>query len=236
MTDDQTHAEPENVPSLRSRAVRGSGRAVGWTFRLCMKLVLILMFVTGGLFIGGFLQFTNKVAKSEQPADVNPAQAIVALTGGSARIATALKLLADKKGTRLLISGVNAETQRADIQEMNAGHAALFECCVDMERVAEDTIGNAVETANWMRKHGFNSLIVVTSAYHMPRSLVEYSQQMPDVQLTPYPVPLDAISKQGWWKNAGTLRFMLNEYVKFVGARLRPYLRPQMFDALRGSI
>jgi len=236
MTNDQTHDAPENAPSLGRRAAHGSGRVVSWSFRFCMKLLLILAFVGAGLFFGGFLQFTNKIANSVQPADVKTAEAIVALTGGSTRIATGLNLLSRKKGQRLLISGVNADTKQEDIQKMNPGYAHLFDCCVDMERVAEDTIGNAVETEKWMRRHAFKSLIIVTSAYHMPRSLVEYSQQMPNVQLTAYPVLLDAINKQDWWKNAGTLRFMLNEYVKFVGARARPFLRPQMFDALRDSI
>ena len=89
---------PESLkkPSLGRRAVRGSGRLGSWIFRTLMKLVLIVLFIAVGLFVGGFLQFTNQVTDSVQPADGEPAQAIVALTGGSTRMATALELLQQK--------------------------------------------------------------------------------------------------------------------------------------------
>ena len=223
-------------PSLGRRAIRGGGRLTSFIFRTVMKLLLILVFIGLGLLIGGFLQFTSKVSGSVQPADLEPAQAIVALTGGSTRIATALELLSQKKGQRLLISGVNAETQKADIQAMHADRDELFDCCVDIERVAADTIGNARETAKWMEQNGYQSLIIVTSAYHMPRSLLEFKRQLKGVALTPFPVPLDSLNREEWWKNAATLRFMVNEYLKYLGARARDYVRPQTFDALRGNM
>ena len=230
------YPESTKKASLGRRAVRGSGRLGSWIFRTLMKLVLIILFITIGLFVGGFLQFTNKVTDAVQPADIEPAQAIVALTGGSTRIATALELLQQKKGERLLISGVNEDTLKSDIAAMHTDKAELFACCVDVERRAVDTIGNARETARWMKENGYKSLIIVTSAYHMPRSMVEFQRQLEGVTLVPYPVPLDSINKEEWWKNATTLRFMVNEYLKYLGARARDYIRPQTFDALRGNM
>ncbi|MEP0942661.1 MAG: YdcF family protein [Rhizobiaceae bacterium] len=223
-------------PSLGRRAARGTGRAGSWLFRFVMKLLLVTLFIAAGLFIGGFLQFTNKVADAVQPASIEPADAIVALTGGSTRIATALELLQQKKGARLLISGVNEDTLKSDIAAMHSDKADLFECCVDVERVAVDTIGNARETASWSATNGYKSLIIVTSAYHMPRSMLEFRRQMDGLKLVPYPVPLDSINKEEWWKNATTLRFMVNEYLKYLGARARDYVQPQTFDALRGNM
>lgn len=230
------YPESNKKPSLGRRAVRGSGRMGSWIFRTLMKLVLIALFITVGLFVGGFLQFTNKVTEAVEPGDIEPAQAIVALTGGSTRIATALELLAQKKGTRLLISGVNEDTLKSDIAAMHTDKADLFTCCVDVERRAADTIGNARETALWMKENGYTSLIIVTSAYHMPRSLVEFRRQMEGVKLAAYPVPLESINRDEWWKNATTLRFMVNEYLKYLGSRARDYIQPQTFDALRGNM
>lgn len=201
-----------------------------------MKLLLIAIFIGIGLFVGGFLQFTNKISEAVQPANVEPADAIVVLTGGSTRIATALELLTQKKGQKLLISGVNAETKTTDIQAMHPDKADLFSCCVDLERVAIDTIGNATETAKWVKQNDYQSLIIVTSAYHMPRSLLEYHRKMADTKLISYPVPLDLINQDEWWKNANTLRFMVNEYMKYIGARLRDYVSMQTFDAVRSSM
>ncbi|MEP1207172.1 MAG: YdcF family protein [Rhizobiaceae bacterium] len=223
-------------PSIGRRALRGGGKLSSWMFRTAMKLLLILVFVGVGLFIGGFLQFASKISDTVQPIDVKPADAIVALTGGSTRIATALELLSQQKGKRLLISGVNRDTQTNDIRAMHPENASLFDCCVDLERVAEDTIGNATETTKWVTKNGFESLIIVTSAYHMPRSMLEYNRLMGDITLTPFPVTLESINQEEWWKNATTLRFMVNEYLKYIGARARDYINPQTFDALRGNM
>ena len=105
------YPESTKKPSLGRRAVRGSGRLGSWIFRTLMKLVLIALFITIGLLVGGFLQFTNKVTESVEPTNIEPAEAIVALTGGSTRIASALELLQQNKGKRLLISGVNEGTE-----------------------------------------------------------------------------------------------------------------------------
>ena len=223
-------------PSLGRRAVRGSGRVTSWLFRTVMKLLLVAIFIAAGLFIGGFLQFTSKVSNAVQPVNVEAADAIVVLTGGSTRIETALELLSQQKGKKLLISGVNPETKAEDIQAMHSERADLFNCCVDLERVAADTIGNATETAKWATQNNYESLIIVTSAYHMPRAMLEYHRQMQGVKLTPYPVPLDSINQAEWWKNADTLRFMINQYMKYIGARLREHVPLTTIDAVRGSM
>ncbi len=221
-----------NSASLLRRSAVGTGRGFSWVFRVGMKLVLIGLFVAIGMFVGGFLQFTNKVASYELTENIQPADAIVALTGGSTRIAKALELLAMNKGKRLLISGVNENTNAEDLKSIHLGYAALFDCCVDMERVAKDTIGNALETSKWMAKLNYKSAIVVTSAYHMPRSLVELRNQLQGIKLTPYAIPLESINEEGWWQNVDTLRFMLSEYVKYLGSNTRYYVSRQNFDVL----
>ena len=89
---------------------------------------------------------------------------IVALTGGAQRIGDAIDLLAKGYGSRLLISGVNERTSRDEIARLNPGQRRLFECCVDLDYRARNTIGNAIETRRWIERHRFRSLIVVTSA------------------------------------------------------------------------
>ena len=222
--------------SVAHRAATGTGRGISWLFRFFAKLSLIVIFIAAGLFVGGFLQFINVVTSYDHDVVIEKADAIVALTGGSTRIATALDVLARQKGKRLLISGVNQETKIEDLKSINPTNADLFDCCVDIETLALDTIGNAVETSKWMKTHQFSSLIVVTSAYHMPRSLVEFRKYLPDANLTPHPVRLEVLSEDGWWKNTRTLRFMLAEYVKYLAANLRDYVSSDDFDALRSGL
>jgi len=235
-------AEPQPSDDMnegRGRKVaRGTGRGVGFLFRLFSRLLLVLIFIGVGLLIGGFLKFSDGVTSTEQVAvaQVPAADAVVVLTGGSARIAEGLDLIAAGKGKRLLISGVNEGTSVAAIKAINTEHAPLFDCCVDVERAALDTIGNARETAKWVSDKGYKSLVVVTSNYHMPRSLLEFRRAMPTLKIEPHAVILEPLARKGWWKNPETLRFLVVEYVKYVGAAMGEYLNPKTISALRGSV
>ena len=225
-----------NTRSLAKKVAIGSAGTVSWVFRKAVKLILIALFIAAGFFIGGFLQFSDKVTGYTTPANMEAADAIVVLTGGSTRIENALKLLAQKKGKRLLITGVNTATKMQDIRARSSVDPNLFNCCVDLESLAVDTIGNAEQTARWVEQFGYGSLIVVTSAYHMPRSMLEFRRQMPSITMTAYPVLLQSINREGWWKNPETLRFLLAEYIKYIGAKSRDYVNSQTLQALRSSM
>lgn len=151
-----------------------------------------------------------------------------ALTGGSERIIVAMALLSADKGQRLLISGVHPGTTRADVKALVRDPANRFDCCVDLDKAAQNTVGNAIETARWARRHGYRSLIVVTAQYHMPRSLFELSRAMPELSLTPYPVFPDEIHARDWWHEPLTLRLLVFEYTKYLVSRFRIGLADQL--------
>ena len=145
-----------------------------------------------------------------------PADGVVVLTGGEQRIREAVKLFSQGKARRLLISGVNRATSRDDLKRISGIDPVLFECCIDIGYEALDTIGNADETHAWARTWGFKRLIVVTSNYHMPRSLTEFSRAMPDVDLVPFPVLSRNYRAETWWLYPGTVRIVASEYLKFL--------------------
>jgi uncharacterized SAM-binding protein YcdF (DUF218 family) len=172
------------------------------------------------LFLAGFVVFANRVAKST-PAIVEHADGIVVLTGGSHRLAEAARLLADGRGGRLLISGANRMTSRDDLYRNSGISWDMFECCVDIGYEAQDTPGNAEETMQWAADKGFSRLIIVTSSYHMPRSLTELGRVLPDVTLVPYPVVTPGFRNGRWWLDVATARILLSEYVKFLPSAAR---------------
>jgi uncharacterized SAM-binding protein YcdF (DUF218 family) len=134
-----------------------------------------------------------------------------------------VRLLAEGKGRRLLISGVNKTTRAPQIISLNAAsgrEASFFRCCVDLGKWALNTEENAFETTEWARAKGFRSLIVVTSTYHMPRALIELRQAMPGVELLPYPVKAPRLEEQ-WWSDSRTARVLAKEYLKFITAFAR---------------
>jgi len=145
----------------------------------------------------------------------------VVLTGGPFRLSAAARLLAAGFGSRLLISGVNHVTTREDLFRSSGLTPAQFDCCVDIGYSAHDTSGNADEAKEWVDAHGFARLIVVTSSYHMPRSLTELGRALPQVALLPYPVVRHAFRAERWWMHAATVRLLFTEYLKFLPSAAR---------------
>ena len=98
----------------------------------------------------GFCLFAHWV--SVIPAGtLHEADGIVALTGDEDRISEAVRLLAEGKAGRLLISGVNKSTRAPQIISLNGAgqkQALLFHCCVDLDRRSLNTEDNALEAKN----------------------------------------------------------------------------------------
>jgi uncharacterized SAM-binding protein YcdF (DUF218 family) len=175
------------------------------------------------LLAGGFVWFASNIAGEEVTLDVR-ADGIVALTGAAARIPDAIELLATNRGKRLLITGVHRATSSKEIARLTPLYTKYFNCCIDLDRTALNTLGNALETRRWAREHNFNSLIVVTSNWHMPRAMAELEHQLPDVTLIPYPVISEKVKSEPWWASVDTARFLFAEYLKYILAIARMHL------------
>ncbi|HSO48143.1 MAG TPA: YdcF family protein [Rhizobiaceae bacterium] len=185
--------------------------AAGWIVRAILGLACAFILLT----LAGFIHFTTQVGSAGLRA-TSSADGIVVLTGGKARVETAISLLAEGKAGRLLISGAHRDSSSASIRRAVKGDAKMFACCIDIDKNALDTIGNAEEAAAWAAQHGFDSLIVVTSDYHMPRSLLELGRKLPGTEIQPWPVPSTPVSIT----DLASLRLLLPEYAKYVAAQL----------------
>jgi uncharacterized SAM-binding protein YcdF (DUF218 family) len=168
----------------------------------------------------GFAVFVWHLPNQQIALD-RDADGIVVLTGGTSRVSDALELLAAHRGKRLLITGVNPGTTTADIARENPDYRSLLTCCVDLDYSAINTLGNATQARLWATDHGFRSLIVVTSAYHMPRAFSELEHQLPHATLIPFPVLSDRLRIEPWWSNSDTTKVVVSEYFKFLFAQVR---------------
>lgn len=177
------------------------------------------------LLAGGFVRFVSSIANDEVSLE-SRADGIVALTGAAGRIPDAIELLATERGKRLLITGVHRATSSREIARITPLYSKYFTCCIDLDRSALNTLGNALETRRWAREHNFNSLIVVTSNWHMPRATAELAHQLPDVTLIAYPVISEKVKTEPWWSNTDTARLLLAEYFKYLFALMRMRLDP----------
>lgn len=186
-----------------------------------LRAVLGLAILGLVVLAGGFLAFVAVVEQAERPS-LDGVDGIVAMTGGSQRVGDAIDLLAAGHGRRLLISGVNERTTRDEIVRLNPAQEHWITCCVDLDYRARNTIGNAIETRRWMRRHHFDTVAVVTSSYHMPRTLVELRHALRDGEtLIPYPVVSDGLDLGRWWADPAVTRLLGAEYLKFLVAWAR---------------
>jgi uncharacterized SAM-binding protein YcdF (DUF218 family) len=182
-----------------------------------LRLIFNSLMLAFGLLAIGFLIFTRSIERS-QPEPERTADGIAVLTGGVARIDEAMKLLAQQKAKRLLITGVNRTTSMEALKQLASEGDQLFSCCVDIDKEARDTIDNATETSQWVAQHHYNSIIVVTSNYHMPRALAELARVMPGVTLIPYSVVYNNVHLDRWWTYPGTTKLLVSEYLKYLPA------------------
>lgn len=115
--------------------------------------------------------------------------AIVVLTGGPGRVERALRLLQERRGRRLLVSGADRRVRPAELAAAYKVPPALVACCVDLGQDAVDTRSNADEAADWARARGYRSLRLVTTDWHVARARFELSRALgPDIAVVADPV------------------------------------------------
>ena len=146
--------------------------------------------------------------------------AIVVLTGGSGRLDEGLRLLNEGAAEKLYISGVYKGVDMRALLEHYRQNPDELNCCVSIG-YAVDTIANATETHDWVKENDIQSVRLVTSGYHMPRSVLEFKHAMPDMALVEHPVFPPHVKQDQWWAWPGTTGLIVGEYNKFLLAWVR---------------
>ncbi len=183
-------------------------------------LVRLLVAGFAALLLGFAAFVSNLPSVSVQPERVAAADGIVVPTGGPERIATGLALL-EASGARLLITGVNPDVS-LDAVLAEAGRSRP-DCCLDLDRGAANTVGNAEATRIWAERHGFRRIHLVTSWYHLPRSHLLFERALPDISIIPHPVFPGQQPGYRWWLKSDGWRLVAVEYGKFVWALFSPW-------------
>lgn len=192
---------PNHARDALRRALRRAGVAFG---------AACLLWVAGfGLFL-----LSLPTAAPDPPRGAG----IVVLTGGAGRVGEGLRLLEADPSARLLVSGVHQATGLADLVRSEGRSPEALVERVTLGRTARSTHGNAEETAAWARTQAIDTLVVVTSAYHMPRALLLLRRALPEARLVPHPVTPRAW-REPWGRLSPTfLRLAAGEYAKWLAA------------------
>jgi uncharacterized SAM-binding protein YcdF (DUF218 family) len=213
-------AMSRNSPRINFR--EASPRRRGIVAQL-MHVVLALLV----LWLAGFLAFVAAIPRAETGDAGRPTDAIIVLTGGGERLAEGFHLLDRGLAKRLLISGVAQGVtleqliERLGDQRDTVPPASELQCCVTLGYAAESTVGNAEESAEWLRKNGAASVRLVTANYHMLRSLLEFRRAVPEIDVVANPVFPPEVRDPYWFLKPRTLLLIVNEYHKYLIALAR---------------
>lgn len=174
-------------------------------FSKILKIIFMLVL----LWIIGFCIFMGQII-AVKPIMPVKSDAIVVLTGGKGRIDTGINLLFNNYADHLFISGVG---QKADLKDL-AKYLEFFSLeqveklkhKITLGHFASSTEENALETKEWIEKHKYKNIVLVTSNYHMPRSLYLFKFLIPNISITPYSLV----------KNSISLKLAFTEYNKYL--------------------
>ena len=202
--------------------MRRHGRIVKGAFWL--NLLLLVLFLAG-MWVIGLIRFVSDIPN--QVEDItSKTSAIVVLTGGSGRVNEGLALLDKDLAVKLFVSGVYRGLDVRKLLQLARRNPTDLESRIGIGN-AVDTIENASETASWSSRNHISSLRLVTAAYHMPRSILEFRHAMPGMRIVPNPVFPDHVKQDEWWAWPGTTALFISEYNKFLMAWVR--LRSRQF-------
>lgn len=190
---------------------RQTGHAVS---RFGAALILL-----AGIWGGGLFRYAD-IIPTRVEDQTTKTDAIVVLTGGSGRLDEGLQLLEQGVADKLFISGVYKGVDMKNLLEAYRKNPEDLNCCVDIGH-AEDTISNATETRDWVRKNNIQSIRLVTSGYHMPRSILEFEHELDGVTMVEHPVFPPHVKQEQWWAWPGTTGLIVGEYNKFLVAWAR---------------
>ena len=132
------------------------------------KLSILFILIFSGIFFSiSFINFII-ILRAITLTNCTPLEGIAVLTGGKGRIAKGIKLFKSSPNSYLIISGVDKNIKNIDIVPKEL----LKNNRVFIDRKSETTIDNAEAIIKWANQYRIGNIRIITSDYHMPRSML----------------------------------------------------------------
>jgi uncharacterized SAM-binding protein YcdF (DUF218 family) len=176
-----------------------------------LKGIVSLAILTCLLVAVLFVDFVYKTF-SYGTRDLN-CDAVVVLAGGKGRVEEGVRLYRSGKGERLFLIGVDPAVRKTDLYaEVPGGRSGEQ---VYLEKASRNTLENAIFARELLVRHGVRSMLLITSRYHMKRSLLIFRSILPkDIAIYPYPVTGKSAA-ESWWSHGGSFRLLFSEFYKY---------------------
>jgi uncharacterized SAM-binding protein YcdF (DUF218 family) len=175
------------------------------------KISYILPLAAIALVAALFFEFALST-REYRPAYA-PADAIVVLTGGRGRTDEGLALLRKGRSKLLILSGVH---QDADLDSIFLNRVNNVERGkIVLEKRSRSTFENALEMRKLMEERGYDSMVLITSGYHIKRAHYTFTKVMPKgFRIETYSVSTPNFDERRWWEG-GSLGLLAAEFVKY---------------------
>jgi len=173
----------------------------------------------------GFIRFVNLVSNYSSLDQKINTEAIVVLTGGQKRIEEGIFLLKENPSKKLFITGIDSRIKKIPVV-INIPNllSKNMQNKVEFGQKATSTFENALEAKEWLKKNKIKSITLVTASYHMPRSLLEFKDAMPNIRIECYSVFPKGFRNKLWQNPMRTI-FLLKEYTKYSIVATKIYIK-----------
>lgn len=149
-----------------------------------MKLFISIFLFFLITWLIGMCLFTLDAFFFNETQNSSKYENIVVLTGGENRIVRALDSIDTLQTKNIFISGVYKKSRLKDI----IGNRKISDnICFILGKKAKNTQGNASEITEWTQKNNIKTILLVTSDYHMRRSIIEFKFADYNLETIPYP-------------------------------------------------
>lgn len=142
------------------------------------------------------------------------ADLIVVFWGDEERVKDGFKLARSGYASHFVISPASNSAIKAFEKRYGTFNPGVS---LIIEPKARTTFENAVYTKRIALEHGFKSLILVTSFYHMPRAnfLLRYMLVGTNTKVLLFPVDHGQLNGNNWFESYEGIKLILHELIKF---------------------
>lgn len=185
---------------------------------------VVIGFVLLVIGISWFLSPDNLMKCSETPSQLEgcgTADVIIAVSGGdtTARTQEAIELYRNGWAPKLIFSGAAQDKSgpsNAAVMRKQAIEQGIPSEMITVEDQSETTKENAEKTKDILADENIHTAIVVTSRYHMKRTILEFRDRAPNVTFRAHPTVADSQWSVWWWLTPYGWYLALSEIVKIV--------------------
>jgi len=188
----------------------------------CVKLLIALVILSAIAFFGHSLVLGKAAKLLFLKDELKPADVIVVLSGEETeRIEYGVRLFKEEwaRKNHLIMSGGPAVGKRtsASLMKEYAEYLGVPGKYVLTEDRSRSTEENAIYTKELLLKHGYKSILLVTSPYHSNRSAIIFRKVMGSrIRVISAPCDKSWFNFDEWWKRRRDRDMVLSEFSKFV--------------------